>query len=416
MLYQSRETENKLRVDVNKNINGWRISYGVSAQLAAYKNDTYNVIRRRIEDSAGNLIQPAVTVTFKSPLGSFWKFGAFTQVSKRFLDDRLGLSAGLRSDINTFSIDGANPLQTLSPRIAFSYLLAYRLTLNASAGRYFKIPTYTMLGFAENNIMVNKNARYLRNDHYVAGIEYLPENTLRFTLEAFYKLYANVPVSVRDGISLSNLGNDFNVLGNEAVITNGKGKTYGVEFFAQKKLTENFFGILSYTYYRSRYSATNNKLIPSSWDNQHLLSLIWGYKFPRNWELGLKFRYQGGAPYTPFDETTSRINFLSKGQGIQDYTRLNTLRLKGFHSSDVRIDKKWNLRKVTIDVFLDVSNWYIAKSVASPSYTFKRNETNTAFVTTDGNNIKPDGSNAIPLLLPNDDPSVTPTIGFIIEF
>jgi hypothetical protein len=65
---------------------------------------------------------------------------------------------------------------------------------------------------------------------------------------------------------------------------------------------------------------------------------------------------------------------------------------------------------------LDVQNWYVAKNPGTPSFTFKRNADNTAFLTTDGLPIKQNGSNAIPILLANDDPSVLPTIGFIVEF
>ena len=413
----STESENKLRIDVNKNSDGWKIAYGGMVQLAEYDNKTFTVLRKELKDSSGAIIQPNVSINFKSPLNNFLKYGAFLQVSKRFFDNRLGISGGLRTDMNSFTTDGNNGLKTLSPRISFSYVLADKWTANASIGSYYKLAPYTILGFADNNnALVNKNSKYQKSDHYVAGIEYLPNDGLRFTAEGFYKDYNNVPVSVRNGISLANLGSDFNVLGNEAVITNGKGNTYGFELFAQKKLTKKFFGIFSYTFYRSKYSGANNVLIPSSWDNEHLLSVTWGYKFPRNWDLGLKFRYQGGAPYTPFDETASRANFLSQGQGIFDYAKLNSLRLNGFNGSDVRIDKKWNFKKITIDLFLDVTNLYIAKSTAVPSYTFKRTADNSAFATTDGLPIKANGSNAIPILLKNDDPSVTPTIGFIVEF
>jgi len=308
-------------------------------------------------------------------------------------------------------------LQTLSPRISLSYVLADKWTANASIGTYYKIAPYTILGFADNNNnLVNKNSKYQKSDHYVAGIEYLPNDGLRFTVEGFYKNYNNVPVSLRNGISLANLGSDFNVLGNEPVITNGKGNAYGLEVFAQKKLTKRFFGIFSYTFYRSKFSGANNVLTPSSWDNEHLLSATLGYKFRRNWELGLKFRFQGGAPYTPYDEAASKTNYLSQGKGILDYTNLNSLRLNGFNGSDLRIDKKWNFRKVTFDLFLDVTNWYGAKGNEVPSYTFKRTNDNTAFATTDGLAIKADGSNAIPILLKNDDVQITPTIGFIVEF
>ena len=417
LTYRSRETENKLRVDINKNINDWKIAYGTVAQVSEYDTKTFAVIRRELKDGFGNIIQNAVTVNFTSPLNSFLRYGAFAQVSKRFFNSRLGISAGLRSEMNTFTTTGNNGLKTLSPRISASYILADKWTANASIGRYFKIAPYTILGFANNaNNLVNKNSLYQRSDHYVAGIEYLPNDGLRFTAEGFYKDYANVPVSISKGISLANLGGDFNVLGNEAVVTNGKGRAYGFEFFAQKKLTNKFFGILSYTFYRSEYAGLDNKLIASAWDNRHLLTVTWGYKFPRNIELGLKFRYQGGALYSPFDDVASKANYLSLGQGIVDYARLNTQRLGGFNSGDVRIDKKWNFKKMTIDLFLDVTNWYIAKNPAIPTYTFRRNANNTAFLTTNGLPINMNGSNAIPILLSNDDPQVTPTLGFIIEF
>lgn len=414
---QSRETENKLRFDVNKNRNGLKFSYGIVAQVAEYSNNTFNVIRKEIRDSSNNIVQAATTVNFNSPLASFLRYGAFGQVGKRFFDDRLGVNAGIRTDMNTFTTTGNNGLKTLSPRLSLSYVLADKWTVNASVGRYFKIAPYTILGFANNNgQLVNKNIDYLRSNQYVAGVEYLPNNDLRFTIEGFYKQYANVPVSVRNGISLSNLGGDFSVLGNEAVVTTGRGRAYGAEFFAQKKLTNRSFGIVSYTIYKSEYSGLNNILIPSNWDNRHLLSITWGYKFKRNWELGLKFRYQGGSPFTDFDSAASRLNFLSLGEGVLNFNQVNANRFTAFNAGDVRIDKKWNFKNVTLDLFLDVTNWYGARSPALDSYTFKRNADNTAFVTTDGLAIKPDGSNAIPVRLKNDEAMITPTIGFIVEF
>jgi len=415
--FVSNETETKLRFDINKFKNGWKLSYGASTQLAEFDNNTFAVIQKEIRDSSNNVLQPEVKLNFSSPLNPFLRLGAFVQIGKRVLNDKLGISGGVRTDMNTFTTEGMNGLQTLSPRISLSYVVADKWTLNASSGIYYKLPVYTLLGYADNNnVLVNRNAKYTRSTHYTTGVEFLPNEGLRITLEGFYKLYGNVAVSVRDGISLANLGADFSTLGNEAVNTNGKGKAYGVEIFAQKKLTKKFFGILSYTYYRSLYSGDNNKLVASSWDNQHLLSVTAGYKFPRNWELGLKFRYQGGAPYTPFDETASRLNYATQGRGTLDYAMLNTQRLGGFNSSDVRIDKKINLKKFTIDVFLDVTNWYVARNPVIPEYTWQRTADNRTFKTTDGLPIKADGSNALPTNMKNDDPSVIPTIGVIVLF
>lgn len=416
LFFNSRETENKFRFDVNKNKNGWKISYGAVAQWVSQTNTTQQVIRAAQTDNNGNIIQPAIINNFSGDI-AFFRFGPFLQFGRRFFNNKLGLNAGLRFDQNTFTTTGMNPTKTWSPRIALSYVLNNKWTLNASIGRYAKILPYTALGFRDNNNnLINKNVDYTISTHYVAGVEYLPSDATRFTFETFFKQYNQVPISVRNGISLSNLGADFAVLGNEAVNTIGKGQAYGFELFAQKKLTNRFFGVLSYTFFYSKYTNANGMYAPSSWDNRHLLSIITGYKFNRNWELGLKFRFQGGVPFTPYDMMASRQNFLTLGSGILDYTQLNTQRLNSFNASDIRIDKKWFLKRATIDLFLDVTNWYLARNQAPNTYLFQRNADNTAFVTTDGMPVKQNGSNAIPFLLANDNVNVTPTIGFIIEF
>jgi len=46
--FQSKETENKFRLDVNTTTNGWKLSYGVMLQLAEYSNNTFNVIRKEL--------------------------------------------------------------------------------------------------------------------------------------------------------------------------------------------------------------------------------------------------------------------------------------------------------------------------------------------------------------------------------
>ena len=413
----SQEAENKLRFDMNKTLGAWKVTYGGMAQLVNYTNQTYNLIRKKVVDKNGKIIQPELSVNFESPLNPFYKFGAFTQIGKRFLNNNLGFSAGIRTDVNTFTETGLNPIKTLSPRVSLSYFLNSKWSANASIGRYSKLPPYTILGFANSqNSLINKNAEYQTSNHFVGGLEYLPNESLRFTLEGFYKRYNNMPVSKQTGISLANLGTDFNVLGNEEVLFMGKGKTYGLEFFAQKKLTKRFFGILSYTYYRSLFSGLNEKLVASSWDNRHLLSLAWGYKFNKNWELGIRFRAQGGAPYSPIDENASRLNFATQGTTIYDFSRLNTQRLGGFHSSDVRIDKKLNFKKTTLDLYLDVTNWYAAKNPTIPEFSLKRSKTDAIFETSDNKPLSTDASNGIPVILRDASALLTPTIGFIWEF
>jgi hypothetical protein len=235
-------------------------------------------------------------------------------------------------------------------------------------------------------------------------------------LEGFYKTYNNYPVSVATGSSLANSGAEFASIGNEELIGAGKGETYGFEFFMQQKLVKNLFYVLSYTYVRSFYSGLDNALIPSSWDSRHLATVTLGYKFKKNWQFGARARFTGGTPYTPLDLALSQQSYPLLGTGVLDFTRLNQERFNSYYQVDIRVDKIVNYKKISFDFFLDIQNVTANAQEGTPFYTFKRNEDNTGFATTDGQALKLDGSNGIPLLLENSSATVTPTIGIIIEF
>lgn len=413
---KSDEIENKFRFNINQFINGWKLSAGTSAQYVGYSGDVFNKVRNEIYDDNGEVISPAQTVNFDSKI-NFWKYGVFAQAAKRFFDRKLLVSAGGRTDMNSFTNEGNNPLKTLSPRLSLSYRLHPKWNLNASTGIYYKVPVYTALGFKdETGDLINKDMDYTRSAHYVLGTEFLPKNSLRFTLEGFYKRYTDYPISENTGISLANQGTEFGSVGSERILTQGKGEAYGFELFAQKKMTKNLFYTLSYSFVVSKFSGLDKKLISSSWDNRHLFSGIVGYSLPKNWEIGMKYRYAGGNPFTPFDMTASQQNYMLLGQGIIDVDLLNEAKLKNYSQLDLRVDKTYHFKNISLNFYLDMQNILMAKNESNPSFTFKRNEDNSGFVTTDGQPIKQDGSNGIPVLLKNDSGRLIPNLGVIIEF
>ena len=413
---RSQEIENKLRIDVNKYINGWKISYGAAGQYVKYNTNLFNKVSSPIYDSTGNVIFPGLSINFKSGM-EFFKYGAFAQVAKNVFSEKLLISLGLRTDMNSFMKDGNNPLNTLSPRLSLAYHLTKKFDITGSFGIYHKIPTYTSLGFKDaNGEFVNKSMKYIQSNHYVLGTQFLPNESLRFTLEGFYKQYSNYPVSIANGTSLANQGSDFGSIGSEAIQSTGKGETFGVEFFVQQKLVKKIFYVFSYTYVRSRYSGIDNKLIASSWDNQHLISTTLGYKFGKNWQLGLKYRFAGGTPYTPFDLNASQQNYALLGTGVLDYSNINSQRLKDFNQLDFRLDKKFNFKKTSLNLFIDFQNVLMSVQYGAPYYTFKRKADNSGFETTDGQALKLDGSNGMPVILENESKTVTPSIGFTFEF
>ena len=282
-------------------------------------------------------------------------------------------SFGIRTDQNSYSKEMSNPLKQLSPRLSIAYALGEKSSLNFNMGQYFQLPAYTVMGY-ENNYgeLVNKNngITYINNKQIVLGLETNPGNFSKITLEGFYKKYNNYPFLLGDSISLANLGGNFGVIGNEAVSSNSQGRSYGIEFLAQKKLNKSFYGIFAYTLVRSEFKDKNNEYIPSAWDNRHIISMTGGIKLKNNWEFGMKFRFSGGSPYTPYDTLTSSYTYIwdINSFGVFDYDQLNSVRLNSNHAVDIRIDKKWFWKKVTLNIYLDIQNLYNFQAELPPSW------------------------------------------------
>ncbi len=413
---RSNEIENKLRLDVDRFLDGWKFSYGAGIQYVKYDVALFNVIQRGNDPGQGQGPNNSTSIRSNSAI-DFFKFGGFGHVSKYFFDDQLLLSGGIRTDLNTFTNNGLNPLKTLSPRLSASYTLSNQWNVSASVGSYYKLPSYTALGFRnEQNTLVNQSLDYIQATHYTVGTQYVPRNDFRFTVEAFYKDYSNYPVSLATGISMANIGTDFNAIGNESYESTGLGRVYGMEAYVQQKLINKLFYVASATVYKSEFSGRNKQFNSSTWDYGVVLSGTLGYKFEKNWDLGIKYRIAGGQPYTPFDEEQSRKQYMTLGTGVYDYNRLNTEKLPVFQQLDLRVDKKFNFRNTSLTLFLDMQNAFAYKTPSLPKYTFERNAANTDFQTSDGLPVQLDGSNAIPIILKDRSATIVPAIGFIFDF
>ncbi len=359
--YSSKEIENKLRYENSfESDNKIDFNLGFNLETARYTNNNYQK----------NANSDGVTIYDFNSAIDFVKYGVFGQVSKRYLDEKLGVSFGFRMDGIDYNSTMKNPFNQFSPRLSLSYDLSEKWMVSSSVGRYYQLPSYTVLGY-KNDIgeFENKNGlKYIQSDHFVSGLSYKPNTSSKVTFEGFYKGYKDYPFSLRNQISLANLGADFGIIGNEAVSSTSEGRAYGFELLAQKKSYSGLYGIASYTFVRSEFKDAQGGYIPSTWDNKHLLTITAGKKLNRNWEIGTKFRLVGGKPYTPYDLGASSLkdNYDVQNGGILDYTRLNTERLDTYTQLDIRVDKTWFLKKAAINLYLDVQNIYASSSKQQP--------------------------------------------------
>ena len=398
--YKSEEIENKTRLEYNFKRNGYSIIIGSNLEDATYTNNTNQIFT----------VGDSIITGINNVNLHFIKYGAFTQISKTYIENKLTSSFGLRIDGNSFT-DNANS-NNFSPRLSLAYNLNSKTSINSNIGRFHQLPSYTILGFENNGKYLNKDVAYITCDHAVLGIEYNPSSYSKISLESFYKSYSNYPFSILDSISLANLGDDFGVVGNEDVSSISKGNSYGIELLAQQKMRSSIYGILSATYYYSRFEDNEGKLISSKWDNRFILNMTAGKKFKNNIELGIKYRYSGGSPYTPTDliNSSNKSIWDINQRGVLDYNLLNTQRLKGQHGLDIRIDKKWFFKSWSLNAYIDIENILNAKRQLPSEYGIDPNLGPLAEGTENS-----ESTIALYEII-NNSGTVLPSIGLLIEF
>jgi hypothetical protein len=359
--YNSFESEDKLRYENNSHTdNGFKYTYGAGFEFARYYNNTFSHV------SLGN------PVTYISNL-DFFKWGIFGQIGKEYFNKKLSLSVGLRTDANNYSSQMSNLPDQLSPRFSASYKLMQKMYINFNTGRYYQIPPYTSLGFRDNSgVLINKqnNLTYISTDHFVTGIDFLPNQDSKLSLEGFFKHYLHYPFSINDSVALASKGADFGTYGDEPLKSTGIGRAYGMELLYQNKDFYEADITVSYTFVRSEFQDIHGKFVPSAWDNKHLLNILIRKNFGKNWDAGLKWRFVGGTPYSPVDLQKSALvsAWNLRNQAYLDYSRFNTLRLKPFHQLDIRVDKNFFFKSWSLMAYVDLQNVYNFSADAVPTY------------------------------------------------
>ena len=402
--YLSDEAENKLRFERDYPYLSVKLKVGGGLRYSHYTNDTYRLIFKNTVD----------TLRYNTEL-NLWGYQAFAQASDEFFDDRLKLSFGISTVGNNFNKNMSNPLNQISPRLSASYMINDKWDLNANFGRYAAQPAYTTMGFrntAGDYVNKNENLKYVISNQAIMGFEFRPVDKMRLTVEGFYKQYEQYPLSVLDGLSIASKGADYGQIGDEEIVSTGKGRAYGVEFLFKIMELNNINLTTTYTYFRSEFTNDAEKYLPSSWDTRHLLNLIGSYKLPKNWNVAARWRYVGGAPYTPINNNiSSQISAWDiTNQPYLDFSQYNSRRLKDSHQLDIRIDKEFYFKKWVLNLYTDIQNAYVFKTQGVPIWTNKYKVTGEPVIDpTDNTRYK------LREVEDNLNGTLLPTIGLIIK-
>lgn len=343
------EQETKLRMENTSSWSVWKVKAGFDLNYSRYKSNEYRKV-------FANALRE---YDYHTDL-SLWRWGMFASVDYAAPDKSFTASMGVRTDGNNYSDKMKELWRQLSPRLSVSYRLVEGLALSGHVGLYYQLPSYTALGFkGEEGEYVNRHLDYISVSQESLGLSWTPNENMELSVEGFYKLYGHMPFSLSDQIPLSCKGNDYGTIGNEALSSEAKGRSYGVELMFKWLLAQKLNLSSSLTIFKSEFKdGEQGSYVPSAWDNRFILNMSGTYNFPKHWSLGAKVSCIGGSPYTPYDvEKSSLVEAWNvQGRAYYDYSRYNQERLPVFGQLDVRVDKTFYLKKCMLGFYLDIQN------------------------------------------------------------
>jgi hypothetical protein len=153
----------------------------------------------------------------------------------------------------------------------------------------------------------------------------------------------------------------------------GSGTVVGAEFLLTLR-RERASAWLAYTLSRSTrrdQDGMDERLF--DYDQTHNLVLVGSYRLgaDKQWQLGGRFQYTTGRPYTP----VIGASFRSDSNSYEPmFGAVNSRRVDAQHQLDLRIDRYWTVAGIRLSAYLDVSNVYLNAAVVDHGYNYDYSE------------------------------------------
>ena len=258
-----------------------------------------------------------------------------------FLSVVLGLRADYFNRVDEFSIQ---------PRGSLRFEILGGSQLQFSYGNYHQVPGPPRL----TQSVGNPNLTTSQASHYILEFTRQISPDTEFKFAGYYKNLANL------------VTNDEDV----AYLNQGAGFAQGTEVFLRHRVGERFLGWGSYAYGLSkRRDRPEEPYRYYSFDQTHVATLAATYRLTPTWEIGVKWQYRTGNPYTPVEGATLETD-PRNGESIYipNYAETNSGRLPPYHRLDLKISKAFRFENWQMSVFLELLNAYNRRNLLSFSY------------------------------------------------
>jgi hypothetical protein len=304
---------------------------------------------------------------------TYWNKNIYAHEIHLYIEDDIDFTPRLKSNlgIHTSFYHVKNKwYKSLEPRITVRYLLTPDLSLKLAyteMNQYvFQYPNIMNIYRKGDNVTVSANPEVWlpatdilppqKSKQVVIGSFLSLDKGYDISIEGFYKTLSN---AIEDG----ELNYNQQPTNWENLFEIGKGRSFGMEFYAEKKLNKTT-GWIAYTLSKTERqfnNLNNGKTFPYIFDRRHNFNVVINHKLSDKFDIGIVWVYGSGRCITlPDAQYISNFNFNtgeynSNKNDITVLSANNAYRMPAYHRLDIGLNfhkqKRWGERTWSMGVY-----------------------------------------------------------------
>ena len=201
----------------------------------------------------------------------------FYSQSKFKLSKQLTLNAGFHmlyfDLLKEFSVE---------PRIALNYQFNEKHNIALAYGLHSKIESLPIYFIKDEGIPMNKDLKLMKSNHFVFSYNTMLSDNLKISIEPYFQLLNNVPVSPDSYITT--LNTQENLFFNDALVSTGTGRNLGIDFTFERYLNKGLYYMLTASVFDSKYKGNDDIERSTRFNKNYVFNAIIG----KEWQIGIE--------------------------------------------------------------------------------------------------------------------------------
>jgi hypothetical protein len=221
----------------------------------------------------------------------------------------------------------------------------------------------------------NKDLDLLKAHHLVLSYDRSVGENMRVKMEAYHQWLFNLPVGGTPNSTYS-LTNEIWDGVRDSLVSEGKGRNYGLELTVEKFFSKGSYFLLSASLFNSNYKTLEDVWRNSRYNGKYLVTFTGGKEITLSQDrkgrvigFNVKLIYAGGYYDNPIDVAASQL----AGHTVYDEAKAFTAKMPDYFRADIRLSLKRNYTKWTSTVSLDIQNVSNRKNVFNKYYNAETN-------------------------------------------